>query len=144
MAIYDFSKPLLSSNNRELIEQDPTIAQQVLKDVNDIITSFKTTDIKTELFTVAMENFFLKTLESSLTIMKWTVGKVLLFNIVDKNKSSTIQEISLIGKLRVKLNNDESSVELDNNEVKLLRSKIVQSELPDNFKFQILEVIGIE
>jgi len=142
--IYDFSKPLLSSNNRELVEQDPTIAQQVLKDVNDIITSFKTTDIKTELFTVAMESFFLKTLESSLTIMKWTVGKVLLFNIVDKNKSTTIQEISLIGKLRVKLNNDENSVELDNNEVKLLRSKIVQSELPDNFKFQILEVIGIE
>jgi hypothetical protein len=142
--IYDFSKPLLSSNNRELVENDPNIAQIVLKDVNDIITSFKTTDIRTELFKVAMESFFLKTVENSLTVMRWTVGKILLFHIIDKSQSKDIQSISLIGRLKVKLNNDESSVELDNNEVKLLRAKIVQSELTDNFKFQILEVIGIE
>lgn len=142
--IYDFSKPLLNSNNKQIIEQDPTIAQQVLKDINDIISSFRTTDIKTELFSVAMENFFLKTVETSLTVMKWTIGKILLFNVVEKSQSKTISEISLIGKLKVKLNNDESLVELSNDEVKLLRNKVVQSDLTDNFKFQILEVIGIE
>ena len=142
--IYDFSKPLLNSNNKQIIEQDPTIAQQVLKDINDIISSFRTTDIKTELFSVAMENFFLKTVETSLTFMKWTIGKILLFNVVEKSQSQTISEISLIGKLKVKLNNDESLVELSNDEVKLLRNKVVQSDLTDNFKFQILEVIGIE
>ena len=142
--IYDFSKPLLNSNNKQIIEQDPTIAQQVLKDVNDIISNFRTTDIKNELFSVAMENFFLKTVETSLTVMKWTVGKILLFNVVEKSQSKTISEISLIGKLKVKLNNDESLVELSNDEVKLLRSKVVQSDLTDNFKFQILEVIGLE
>jgi len=142
--IYDFSKPLLNSNNKQIIEQDPTIAQQVLKDVNDIISNFRTTDIKTELFSVAMESFFLKTVETSLTVMKWTVGKILLFNVVEKSQSKTISEISLIGKLKVKLNNDESLVELSNDEVKLLRNKVVQSDLTDNFKFQILEVIGLE
>lgn len=142
--IYDFSKPLLNSNNKQIIEQDPTIAQQVLKDVNDIISNFRTTDIKTEPFSVAMESFFLKTVETSLTVMKWTVGKILLFNVVEKSQSKTISEISLIGKLKVKLNNDESSVELSNDEVKLLRNKVVQSDLTDNFKFQILEIIGLE
>jgi len=142
--IYDFSKPLLNSNNKQIIEQDPIIAQQVLKDVNDIISNFRTTDIKTELFSVAMESFFLKTVETSLTVMKWTIGKILLFNVVEKSQSKTISEISLIGKLKVKLNNDESSVELNNDEVKLLRNKVVQSDLTDNFKFQILEVIGLE
>lgn len=142
--IYDFSKPLLNSNNKQIIEQDPTIAQQVLKDVNDIISNFRTTDIKTEPFSVAMENFFLKTVETSLTVMKWTIGKILLFNVVEKSQSKTISEISLIGKLKVKLNNDESLVELSNDEVKLLRSKVVQSDLTDNFKFQILEIIGLE
>lgn len=142
--IYDFSKPLLNSNNKQIIEQDPTIAQQVLKDVNDIISNFRTTDIKTELFSVAMESFFLKTVETSLTVMKWTVGKILLFNVVEKSQSKTISEISLIGKLKVKLNNDESLVELSNDEVKLLRNKVVQSDLTDNFKFQILEIIGLE
>lgn len=142
--IYDFSKPLLNSNNKQIIEQDPTIAQQVLKDVNDIISNFRTTDIKTEPFSVAMENFFLKTVETSLTVMKWTIGKILLFNVVEKSQSKTISEISLIGKLKVKLNNDESLVELSNDEVKLLRNKVVQSDLTDNFKFQILEVIGLE
>lgn len=142
--IYDFSKPLLNSNNKQIIEQDPTIAQQVLKDVNDIISNFRTTDIKTEPFSVAMENFFLKTVETSLIVMKWTIGKILLFNVVEKSQSKTISEISLIGKLKVKLNNDESLVELSNDEVKLLRNKVVQSDLTDNFKFQILEVIGLE
>ena len=142
--IYDFSKPLLNSINKQIIEQDPTIAQQVLKDVNDIISNFRTTDIKTEPFSVAMENFFLKTVETSLTVMKWTIGKILLFNVVEKSQSKTISEISLIGKLKVKLNNDESLVELSNDEVKLLRNKVVQSDLTDNFKFQILEVIGLE
>lgn len=142
--IYDFGKPLLNSNNKQIIEQDPTIAQQVLKDVNDIISNFRTTDIKTELFSVAMESFFLKTVETSLTVMKWTVGKILLFNVVEKSQSKTISEISLIGKLKVKLNNDESAVELSNDEIKLLRNKVVQSDLTDNFKFQILEVIGFE
>lgn len=142
--IYDFSKPLLNSNNKQIIEQDPTIAQQVLKDVNDIISNFRTTDIKTEPFSVAMENFFLKTVETSLIVMKWTIGKILLFNVVEKSQSKTISEISLIGKLKVKLNNDESLVELSNDEVKLLRNKVVQSDLTDNFKFQILEIIGLE
>lgn len=142
--IYDFSKPLLNSNNKQIIEQDPTIAQQVLKDVNDIISNFRTTDIKTELFSVAMESFFLKTVETSLIVMKWTIGKILLFNVVEKSQSKTISEISLIGKLKVKLNNDESLVELSNDEVKLLRNKVVQSDLTDNFKFQILEIIGLE
>lgn len=123
--------------NKDLIERDNNILDNIIKSFNEVVIPDSNDYVK-QIETLRDIKERIKELNKSTKAI--TVGDLILAFIVRQDESKTITEIKLIEKLRVGI--CSSSLELNKSEIDMLTSKIEKSSMLSMFKAQCLDYLN--
>lgn len=123
--------------NKDLIERDNNILDNIIKSFNEVVIPDSNDYVK-QIETLKDIKERIKELNKSTKAI--TVGDLILAFIVRQDESKTITEIKLIEKLRVGICSNK--LELNKSEIDMLTSKIEKSSMLSMFKAQCLEYLN--
>jgi uncharacterized coiled-coil protein SlyX len=123
--------------NKDLIERDNNILDNIIKSFNEVVIP-DSNDYAKQIETLRDIKERIKELNKSTKAI--TVGDLILAFIVRQDESKTITEIKLIEKLRVGICSNQ--LELNKSEIDMLTSKIEKSSMLSMFKAQCLDYLN--
>jgi len=123
--------------NKDLIERDNNILDNIIKSFNEVVIPDSNDYVK-QIETLRDIKERIKELNKSTKAI--TVGDLILAFIVRQDESKTITEIKLIEKLRVGICSNK--LELNKSEIDMLIAKIEKSSMLSMFKAQCLDYLN--
>lgn len=123
--------------NKDLIERDNHILDNIIKSFNEVVIPDSNDYVK-QIETLRDIKERIRELNKSTKAI--TVGDLILAFIVRQDESKTITEIKLIEKIRVGICSNK--LELNKSEIDMLTSKIEKSSMLSMFKAQCLDYLN--